>query len=106
MSGLLGKSSLAPNAYQVVYTVPAGKIATLNISACNRGQSSTYLRVAVTNSGVNPLVADFIEHDFLMPGYGGVVERTAIVASPGEQIVCRSSSGNVSIRVHGFLEDV
>ncbi|WP_178860851.1 hypothetical protein [Thiomicrorhabdus cannonii] len=104
-SGKLGSAALAADTYTTVYTVPAGKAATINIALVNRGADTALVRVALTNEAVTPLDEDFIEYDAKLPIDGGILERTAVVASAGEKIMVMASTASVTVRVHGFEED-
>lgn len=103
MSGKLGSAALAADTTITVYTVPASTVATLNITLVNRGADPAKVRVAITDS-TNPSDADWIEYDATIPSVGGVMERTALVAGAGENIIIHSDMGSVSARVHGFEE--
>lgn len=103
--GKLGAAALAAATYTTVYTVPANKVATLNVAVVNRGASDAAVRVAITTEATTPLNADFIEFDVVVPGAGGILERTALVAGSGEKIMVRASTADVTVRVHGLVED-
>ena len=104
-SGKLGAADLAADTYATVYTVPASTVSTLNIAIVNRGSGDATVRVALTTEATTPALADFVEFDAIVPGAGGILERTALVAGAGEKVMVRSTSGDVSVRVHGFEED-
>lgn len=102
-SGRLGIAAPAANTNTTVYIVPAATVATLNVAVVNRGADAATVRVAVATSAA-PITAEFIEYGVQVPANGGVLERTAIVASAGEQVVVHCSTANCSVRVHGFEE--
>ena len=101
-SGRLGTATLAANTDTVVYTVPAGMVATLNVSVVNRGDTLAAVNVAVSTSGA-AAAADYIESGAIVPGHG-VLERSAVVVGAGERVIVRSTTANCSVRVHGFEE--
>ena len=101
-SGKLGAADLTADTYETVYTVPVGVVSSINIAVVNRGADEAAVRVALTTEAAVPALADFIEFDVIVPGAGGVLERTALVAGVGEKVMVRSTSGDVSVRVHGF----
>lgn len=103
-SGKLGAADLVADTYTTVYTVPSGTVSTVNVAMVNRGASDASVRVAVTTQASTPLDADFVEYDAVIPATGGILERTAMVAGAGEKVMIRSTSGDVSVRVHGFEE--
>lgn len=100
-SGNLGSAALSANADTLLYAVPAGKAATLNINCCNRDPAaSTKVRIAV-GVGVAPVDGDYIEYDTVVPA-NGVLERTGIVCGGGERVWVRATTAAVSVRVYGF----
>lgn len=101
-SGKLGSASPSANTDTTVYTVPTSTVATINVSIVNRGSEAAIVNVAIASSG-SPSNADFIEYGVTIPARG-VLERTAIAASAAERVVVRSSTANISVRVHGFEE--
>lgn len=101
-SGNLGSAALAAAADTLIYTVPAGKVATLNINCTNRDSVSAKVRIAI-GVGANPANADYIQYDTTLAG-NGVIERTGIVCGAGEKVWVRSDTASVSVRIHGFEE--
>jgi hypothetical protein len=103
-SGILGRNDLAATSNTSVYTVPSSKLSVLNFTVSNRGTSTAFLRVALSDSGT-PAQADFIEYDSaLIPG--GVLERTGLVMDASKVLVAYSSNANVSIVAYGYEENV
>lgn len=105
MSGRLGSAAPAADTDTTLYTVPSGKVATINVSAVNRGAEDAKVRIGVTIAAT-PDDADWIEYDAVIPANGGVLERTAIVVGSGETVMVRDDKGAISYRCHGFEEDV
>lgn len=103
-SGKLGISAPSANTNTVVYTVPAGKVATLNITATNRGEQAAGLNVALSTSA-SPVDAEWIEYGVAVPAKG-VLERTGLVCGEGEKVMVSCTSANFSVRVNGFEENV
>lgn len=97
----LAAADLAADTDTLVYALPAGKKASVNISICARVQAAQ-LRLAVT-AGVAPGDADWIEYDALL-AQGGVLERTQVWLDAGECIYARASEAGVSIVVYGPVE--
>lgn len=100
-SGKLGSAAPAADTDTTVYTVPSATVATVNVSVVNRGADAATVRVAIT-SAASPAAADWVEYDAPVPGAGGVLERTALVAGAGEKIIVRANTANCTVRVHGF----
>ena len=103
-SGKLGSVNLVADTDTLVYTVPAGKVSTVNIRVCNRNASGIAISVAV-GSGGSPATTDYIDYEASVPGYG-ILEETAVACSAGEKVWIRSTLANVSVRIHGFEENV
>jgi len=101
-SGRLGKAALVGGNNTTIYTTPAGAIASATVSLCNRGEADARVRLAVSTAAV-PAADDYLEYDAIVPG-NGVLERTGVVCSEGEQIIVRSTTSNVTARAHGFEE--
>ncbi len=102
-SGKLGTSSLALTTWTNVYTVPAGKVATVNIRMVNSDMvNPVSIRLAISPTAGAAANADYIlPKDFVIPA-GGVVEESAMVLSPGEIVNAYAGNTQVAIRVHGF----
>ena len=62
-SGILGSASLAAATHATLYTVPAGRTATLVINACNRNATAVKLRLALA-AGATPSANEWIERGF------------------------------------------
>lgn len=104
MSGLLGKAALVADTNTVLYTVPADTVTTLSVLVVNKASDEVKVCVAV-GVGSSPLDEDYIEFDVSLP-QNGVLERTSIVCSSGEQIILRANSSGCSVRVNGFEQGV
>lgn len=102
-SGTLGTAALAANTNTTVYTVPEGKVSSLSVALCNRGEKNAraYIAVAALES---PTPAEWLEYNVSIPA-NGILERTAIVCGEGENIVVRVDSADVAVRVQGFEEE-
>lgn len=101
-SGILGQSTPSANTNTSVYTVPATKVATMNINIVNRGSTMSTVRLAIASTGT-PANSEFIEFDAIIPA-NGVLERTGIVAQAAEQVVVFASTANTSVNVYGYEE--
>lgn len=104
-SGRFGKADLAAAVDTNIYTAPAGKVATATVAFCNRTNAAVQVRLAVRNAADALANTDYLEYDASVPA-GGVLERTQIVLSPAEAITVRASAAGVSVRAHGFEEDL
>ena len=102
MIGKLGSAVLSADVYTAVYTVPAETSATINIAAVNRNAEDVPVRIAITNQAETPLDSDFVEFNAVVPGNGGVLERTGIVVGAGEKVMVYASKEDMTVRIHGF----
>lgn len=100
-SGKLGSADLAAATDTVLYTCPAGQVATVTVALVARSSAAT-VRVSAGPAAV-PAAADYLEYDATLP-VSGVLERTGIVLRAAEKLVVRASVAGVSVRVHGFEE--
>jgi hypothetical protein len=101
-SGTLGQFTPLAATNTTVYTVPAGKTATISINVLNRGVGSITVRIAVAATGT-PSDAEWIEYDATIIG-SGVLERSGIVVSTAKNIVVYTSLATSSVNVYGFEE--
>ena len=98
-TGILGSGDLSPATNTTIYTVPATTFSVVSVSICNRGTSTSAVRIAVAAADT-PTNAEFIEYDAqLLPK--GVVERTGIVLDTTKKIVVRSTLANCNAVVMG-----
>lgn len=107
-SGTLGTPITLPaNANTILYTVPIGKVATVNFNLVNTSASPVLVRVAISTTGT-PTLAEWVEYDvYLAPAgatsNGNVLERSGFACEAGKNIVCQASvAGVVTCRAHGY----
>lgn len=98
----LAAADLAADTDTLVYTLPVGKKASVNVSFCARTQAAQ-VRLAVTSGGA-PADADWFEYDVSLAA-NGVLERTQIWLEASERIYARASETGVSVVVYGPVED-
>lgn len=99
-TGRLGIGDLAAATNTTLYTCPADTFAVVTVSLCNRGGSSTLVRIAVADAAT-PLDSEHIEFDATVLAKG-VLERTGIVLAAGQRIVVRSSATGTSAVAYGI----
>lgn len=100
--GLLASLKPAAATAAALYTVPTGRSATVNLSACNTGQTEARVRVAV-GTGATPPASGWIEYDAVLAP-SGVLERTAIALAANERLFVRSSTADVCFNAWGIEE--
>lgn len=99
-TGTLGQAALSATTNTTVYTVPAGTTATFSVGLLNKGGAALNARLAISASGT-PTTAEYIEYDVSIP-QNGVLERTGLVASAGQQIVAYASTADLVVNVYGY----
>lgn len=102
MSGRLGAVDVAATTETTVYTVPAGKAASLTVSLCNRTSSAVTVRVALA-AAATATAAEWIEYDAQIAP-NGVLERTGLALDSGQRLNVYTSAAGVSAVVFGFEE--
>lgn len=104
MSGRLAGLDLVAGVNTLLYTAPADTIATVNLSFCNRNSDVIGIRAALVDGGlVNLSDSDYFEYDSQVCG-SSPLERTGIVVAPGQSIIVRSDTANVSAVLWGWEE--
>jgi hypothetical protein len=105
MSGILSRNLLTFNTDTLVYTVPAGQIASLTVSVCNQSPSSdARINMALTSNTIASMTANsYIEFNAIVSPFG-VLERSAIVLEGGNTIRVLSTNSNTSVVVFGIEE--
>lgn len=101
-SGKFWAGVLPANADQDTGATPAGKTRTVTITAVNFGTSDAVLKVYISTDA-SPTDGDRIEPDINIPA-GGMYKLSGEPVGPGERVVLRPSSANVTGRVSGFEE--
>jgi len=104
-SGILGQTNITAATTQTsVYTVPAGKVATVNLAIVNLGGTTATIRVAIATS-TTVSDAQYIEYNFSLAG-SDVFERGGLVLDAGKQIVVYAAhaSPNITVCVTGYEE--
>lgn len=96
----LGKADLAAATLTKIYTVTAGKTASININVCNRNTAPAKIRIAVSAADV-PVASEWLEYDYLLSG-NQTIERTCVIAQSTERVVVYSDTANVTAMAIGF----
>jgi|APGre2960657404_1045060.scaffolds.fasta_scaffold00437_11 hypothetical protein len=101
-TGTLGQAAPVAATLTTVYTVPATKVGTFNVSITNRTGYAIPVRLAISATAT-PTTAEYIEYDSIIPG-NGVLERGGIVANAAENVVVYASVAGLSVSVYGYEE--
>lgn len=99
---ILGTALPAANTLAILYEVPTGRRAVVNVAACNKGTASAKLRVALSASAT-PAESEFIEYDVSLASTE-VLERTALSLASGQKIVVQANAATVSFNTWGIEE--
>jgi hypothetical protein len=104
-SGILGQENItAQSTWTSVYTVPSGKVATLNMAIVNIGGASAMLQVAI-GANTSPTNAQMIEYNFILAS-SDVFERGGLVLDAGKKVLVYAAhaSPNITAIVTGYEE--
>ena len=103
-TGRLGTADLAATTITDVYTVPASRVASVNINVCNRNASAVKVRLAIGSTAVTQDDDEYIEYDVSIPG-NGVLERTGFMMdSTYKYLSAYSDTLDVTVMVTGVEE--
>lgn len=107
MIGRLGAVGITfGNTVTNVYTVPAGKQASVNVSLCNRLASAVNIRLAISNTSGAQGVDEYLEYDYLLPAKTAM-ERTGLALDAGMIVTVYASTDNaISAVVTGAEEAI
>ena len=101
-TGRLNGVDLTTTSATSVYTCPVTTFSVVSVSICNRTATAVTIRLALTVSGSTPANTDYLEYDASLSA-NGVLERTGIVMTAGNQLVVTAGTGNaVSVVVVGI----
>jgi hypothetical protein len=93
-TGRLGGVDITTTAATSVYTCPTATFGVVSVSICNRSATAVTVRLALTVTGATPATTDYLEFDSSLAA-NGVLERTGIVMTAGNQLVVTAGTGNV-----------
>jgi hypothetical protein len=93
-TGRLNGVDITTTAATSVYTCPVTTFSVVSVSICNRSGTAVNVRLALTTTGATPATTDYLEFDSSLSA-NGVLERTGIVMSAGNQLVVTAGTGNV-----------
>jgi hypothetical protein len=101
-TGRLSGTDLTTTGATSVYTCPVSTFSVVSVSICNRTASAVTVSLALTTTGSTPATTDYLEFGASLTA-NGVVERTGIVMSAGNQLVVTAGTGNaLSVIVVGI----
>jgi hypothetical protein len=101
-SGTLGQSAPAASTNTTVYTVPALKTATFNVSIANTTGYFVPFRLSISATGT-PATSEYIEYNTCINAFD-TYERGGLIASAGKNIVVFSEYAGLSVSIYGYEE--
>ena len=99
---VLGQSAPSATTNTDVYTVGAGKSATIStMSICNRAASSATYRIAVRPAGATLANQHYIAYDVAIPANDSVNLTLGITLATTDVVTVYVSSANFSVSIFG-----
>ncbi len=99
--GRLGLLSTTASTNATVYTAPTNcSYAEVSVDILNNDITDAVLQIALALTGT-PTADEYIEDGAIVPANGGILMRSTLVLSPGENIVINSSLTGTKVRVSG-----
>jgi len=110
ITGRLGGASIGTGTLTDIYTVPAGRAASVNVNVANRSDVDTSIRIAHIQNGVAASVGDddYLMYDLPTSSLASnfaPIQLTGVLMGAGDTIAVRSSDSAVTIQVNGIEED-
>jgi len=100
-TGKLASIDISVSTETQIYQCPSTTFAVVTVSICNRGNTTSQIRLAISDTALPIQAPDYIEFDTNLAA-NGVLERTGIVLAAGQRIIARSSNASVSFVVYGI----
>jgi len=104
VKGILGQEAPSGGVVTTLYTVPAGKNATVKVVFANRANVAETVRLAVSPNGASLVDEHYLAYDFVLAGKDAVTSVTYTLGD-GDVVRVRSASGNVSFTCTGIEQD-
>lgn len=99
----LGQSKPAATTLTALYTVPAGKQATVSsVTCCNQSTSNDTLRISVAVAGAADATKQYLFYDLPIPANDTFTLTIGITLAATDILRCYSGSGNVSFNAFGI----
>ncbi len=109
VQGQLGAVDVAgTGTLTTIYTVPASKAASVNITIANRADTATNIRVAHIKASASVANEDYLMYDFstaLLVDNRAPIIFTGIIMGAADTIRVYSSASAVSVAVNGIEDD-
>lgn len=103
-NGRLGVTMSSAGAWLQVAQIPSTvSVANVSVTAVNQGITDEKLDLAFSMT-TSPSNAEKVEHQATIPANGGRYNLACELASPGEYIMVKTLTANVSIRVTAIFQ--
>jgi len=101
MNGILGTWDLFANVNQSVFTNSFSTTSVVTVNLCNRGNSTAFVRIAVSASATAPTNAEFIAFNVEVAPKQ-IYEKMSILVPAGKHVVVRATTAEVSAVCYGI----
>jgi hypothetical protein len=102
--GALAQSSPAATTLTDAYTVPALKVATVEVIVAERAAATAAIRISHAINGAANANAQYLLYDFAMAANDSLTTARFTMRA-GDVLRVYSSTGNVSFNINGIEED-
>ena len=106
-NGCFGTAKPLANTKTTIFTVPAGKVATVNVNVANAAEVAASVSLYIGPAPAQGAEWDArycVEPATLVQGRG-VLHRTAFAMTAGESLAIVTDSAYISVRADGFEEE-
>jgi hypothetical protein len=103
--GALAQSAPAATTLTAAYTVPAGKVATVEVIVCERNAATALIRLALSPNGATIADTHYLFYNYNMAA-NDTLTTARFVVNAGDVLRVYSSTGNVTFNINGIEEDV
>lgn len=101
-TGRLAAVQTTTAADTVVYTVPAGKVASFTISICNTSGYDIEISYISLSTGTTPVAGEYIEYGLILKA-NSIFERTGLVLDASKRVIVKCA-GAISVVLYGYEE--
>lgn len=102
--GALAQSAPAATTLTTVYTVPAGRRATVEVVACNRSGVPVAIRLSLAQNGAADALAQYLLYDYVL-SENASQSSAPITMGDNDQLRVYVAAADVSFTINGIEED-
>jgi hypothetical protein len=104
VKGIFGQDAPSATTLEDLYTVPAGKNATVKVIVTNRASAATSFRIAIAVDGAADSLEQYIVYDKAIAGNDTGATETFVLG--GDDVLrIYAGNGNLSFACTGFEQD-